>query len=165
MSNLIDQLRWYKEHENRGFLAQLRCYLITAKRSRAWPALHRLNVDITDENRSYIAAWYAVYPEEAEQGNLGTTCRLIKNNRKENTKDNDKLTPTERRFLQLLASSSDELFDRITRMVLMAKSQHVPINYEQLEKDVMHWNENTKIIWAKEFWIAGETIAQDRGGI
>ena len=40
-------------------------------------------------------------------------------------------------------------------MVLMAKSQGVPVNYEQLETDLKFWNDRTKTEWAAAFWIPG----------
>ena len=153
MSSLLEQLRWYRQHENRGFFANLRCYLVKSKRQKAWPALNRLNVTIGDDNLGYIAAWYATHPEESQEGNLGTVCRMIQIRRKEIQNKDEKLSPMERRFQQLLASEKgNELEDRITRVVLMAKSQGIPINYEQLEKDISYWNDRTKTEWAQAFW-------------
>ena len=40
-------------------------------------------------------------------------------------------------------------------MVLMAKSQGVPINYEKLETDLNFWNDRTKTEWAGSFWAPG----------
>ncbi|MFZ2782425.1 MAG: type I-E CRISPR-associated protein Cse2/CasB [Rectinemataceae bacterium] len=153
MSGLLEELRWYRQKDSRGFFANLRCYLVTSKRQKAWPALNRLNVAIGDDVSSFIAAWYATHPEEAKEGNLGTACRLIGLKRGESKSKDDKLTPMERRFQQLLASEKgDELTSRITRFILMAKSQNVPINYEQLRKDISYWNDRTKIEWAQAFW-------------
>lgn len=152
MSGLIDQLHWYKEKDNRGIFADLRCFLIPTKRQRAWPALNRLNVAIRDEVSGYIAAWYATHPEDTKQGSFGTVCRQIQINRKEKRDDDKTITPTERRFQQLLASEKCELPDRITRFVLMAKSQGVSINYEQLSKDIEYWNDRVKTDWAQSFW-------------
>ncbi|HNV36373.1 MAG TPA: type I-E CRISPR-associated protein Cse2/CasB [Rectinema sp.] len=159
MSSLIDQLRWYKEHNDRGFFANLRSYLIESKRQRAWPALYRLNVPIEDEAQSYIAAWYSMHPEETQEGNLGTTCRIIQNKTQGKQSTDNNLTPMERRFLQLLASGDErELRNRITRIILMAKSQQVPVNYEQLKIDSNNWNQKTKISWAQAFWAANATL-------
>ena len=153
MSSLLEQLRWYRQHESRGFFANLRCYLVKGKRQKAWPALNRLNVMIGDDNSGYLAAWYATHPEESKEGNLGTVCRLMRFKRGEVQSKDEKLSPMERRFQQLLASEKgDELRDRITRVILLAKSQSVPINYEQLEKDISYWNDRTKTEWAQAFW-------------
>jgi CRISPR system Cascade subunit CasB len=44
-------------------------------------------------------------------------------------------------------------------MVLMAKSQGVPVNYEQLETDLKFWNDRTKTAWAASFWTPGVDAA------
>jgi CRISPR system Cascade subunit CasB len=87
----------------------------------------------------------------------------IKRNRREEQSSDSKLTPTERRFLHLLAAErGDELYKRVTRMVLMAKSVDVPINYKQLEKDLNFWkgpNDHVRTAWAASFWTPGVDAA------
>ncbi|MDP2877589.1 MAG: type I-E CRISPR-associated protein Cse2/CasB [Holophaga sp.] len=150
MSELMERLRRVKE--NRGLMADLRCYLVAGKRHRAWPALSRLNIPIGDENKSMVAALFATHPEEGGQGNLGATCRLIEK-KKDGGSGDDKLSPTERRFQHLLAAEvGQELFDRVTRMILLAKSQGIPVNYGKLENDLHFWNDRTRREWASSFW-------------
>ncbi len=152
MSKLLEQLR--RRKEDRGMMADLRCALVESKKHRAWPALHRLGVDVTNRAAAVVAALYATHPEETRKGNFGATCRKIQSLRDGKSSGDDKLTPTERRFLHLLAAEKDELHQRVTRMVLMAKSQGVPVNYEQLETDLKSWfwNDRTKTEWAASFW-------------
>ena len=151
MSDLIERLRRVKE--NRGLMADLRCYLVPGKRHRAWPALSRLNVAIENEKNAVVAALYATHPEETAQGNLGTTCRLIEKKKDGGSSGDDKLSPTERRFQHVLAAEAgQELFDRVTRMILLAKAQGIPVNYGQLEKDLYFWNDRTRREWASAFW-------------
>jgi CRISPR system Cascade subunit CasB len=157
MSELIERLRRVKE--DRGLMADLRCFLVAGKRHRAWPALSRLNVAIDNERKAMVAALYATHPEETGQGNLGTTCRLIQKKRDGGASSDDKLSPTERRFQHLLASEpGSELFDRVTRMILMAKSKDIPINYGQLERDLQdpHWDK-VRQKWASSFWVPNAT--------
>ena len=143
MSRLLEQLR--RRKEDRGMMADLRCALVESKKHRAWPVLHRLGVAVTNRGAAVVAALYATHPEETREGNFGATCRAIQGRRGENRSDDSKLTPTERRFLHLLAAEKgDELHERVTRMVLMAKSQGVPVNYEQLETDLKFWNDRTQ---------------------
>ncbi len=150
MSRLLDQLR--RRKEDRAMMAGLRCSLVESKKHRAWPVLHRLGVDVTNRVVAIVAALYATHPEEG-QGNFGVTCREIQIRRGDKQSDDNKPTPTERRFLHLLAAEKgDELYQRVTRMVLVAKSQDVPVNYEQLETDLKFWNERTKTEWAGSFW-------------
>lgn len=161
MSALLEQLRRIKD--DRGTMADLRCVLVDGKKQRAWPALHRIHVRIEDDVKSLVAGLYATHPEEAGQGNLGTTCKQIEAKRDGGAKGEDKLTPTERRFQHLLAAEAgDELFSRVTRLVLMAKAQSVPVNYEQLVVDLGFWNERTRREWASSYWNAYAT--SEEGG-
>ena len=41
---------------------------------------------------------------------------------------------------------------RVLRLVLMAKSQGVSVNYEKLRLDLRYWNERTKTDWAAAYW-------------
>jgi CRISPR system Cascade subunit CasB len=53
----------------------------------------------------------------------------------------------------LSAEPGEELQQRILRMVLMAKSQGVPVNYEQLLHDVKRWQwGEVKTKWAASYW-------------
>lgn len=151
MSELLERLK--RVREKRGLMADLRCYLVATKRHRAWPALSRLNVAITDEKRALVAALYATHPEETNQGNLGSTCRFIDKKKDGGVSSDDKLSPTERRFQQLLAAETgQELSERVTRMILQAKAFGISVNYDQLEKDLRYWGDRTRREWASAFW-------------
>jgi CRISPR system Cascade subunit CasB len=149
MSRLLDQLRRHKE--DRGMMADLRCSLIEGKKHRAWPVLHRLGVDVTNRDAAIIAALYATHPEEG-RGNFGDTCRAVQSRRGDSRSD-DKLSPIERRFLHLLAAEKGvELYQRVMRIVLIAKGLGVPVDYGTLETDLKFWNDRTKAEWAARFW-------------
>ena len=153
MSRLIEKLRKYKERDDRGMMASLRCILIESKKHRAWPALNRLGVAITDDISGYIAGLFATHPEETFNGNFGDTCYEIEQMRGEKRTEDSKLTPTERRFQHLLSSErGSELNGRVFRMLRMAKSVGIPINYEILMNDLRYWNDRTKTEWASAFW-------------
>jgi CRISPR system Cascade subunit CasB len=159
MNGFLERLRKYKD--DRGMMADLRCVLVDSKRHRAWPALYRLGIPIDDEVRSFVAGLFATHPEETTEGNFGKTCKRIEQKRDQKATD-DKLTPTERRFQQLLAAEKHEVQDRVRRMVLMAKSHDVPVNYEQLATDLKFWNERTKRAWASSFWTSyGESRKEE----
>jgi len=154
MNWLLERLHKYKD--NRGMMANLRCVLVDNKKHRAWPVLHRLGVEINDEITAYVAGLFAVHPEPTPIGNFGATCKAIERSRSEQPSKDNKLTSTERRFQHLLsAEGRKECHERVTRMVLMAKSQGVPVNYEQLETDLKFWNDRTKTEWAVSFWTQG----------
>lgn len=151
MNKLLALLR--RHRDDRGMMASLRCILVESKKQRAWPVLNRLGVDLNNELAGLVAGLYATHPEETSSGNCGTTWKMIEKKRGERHSDDNKLTPTERRFQQLLAAEKgNELHERVIRMVLLAKSQGVPVNYDQLEKDLQFWNDRTKTEWASAFW-------------
>lgn len=155
MSRLLERLRKHKD--DRGIMASLRCILVENKKHRAWPALNRLGADVKEDVPAYIAGLFATHPEEISNGNFGATCKAIEQRRGDKRNDDNKLTPTERRFQQLLtAERGAELHGRVLRMILMAKSQGVPVNYAQLETDLKFWSDRTKTEWAAAFWTQGE---------
>ena len=163
MSYLLEQLR--RRKEDRAIMAGLRCALVDSQKHRAWPVLHRLGADVTDRRVAVVAGLFATHPKEGP-GNLGHTCRMIQRGRGDSEGD-EKLTPIERRFMHLLAADKgDELFQRVTRIVHLAKSLDVPVDYEQLETDLLYWNDRTKSEWASSFWTpnVGETSAVKEGG-
>ena len=107
-------------------MADLRSTLVESRTTRTWPVLHRLGVAVTNRVGGNVAAAVATHPEETREGNFGATCRAIQNDHRDRPSDEGKLTPTERQFLHLLAAErGDELYQRVTRMVLMAKSRGV----------------------------------------
>lgn len=153
MSWLLERLRNFKD--DRGMMANLRCIHVDSKKHRAWPALNRLGVAINDSVSAYVAGLFATHPEETSTGNFGTTCKAIEQRRGDTRGDDSKLTQTERRFQHLLTAETEaELYARVLRMVLMAKSQGVPVNYAKLETDMRSWNrgDRTKTEWATAFW-------------
>ena len=151
MSQLFEQLR--KRKDDRGMMANLRCVLVKNKRHRAWPSLHRLGVAIDELSAlPFIAGLYATHPEETGKCNFGKTCKVIQSKRDGSHGEDGKLTPTERRFQHLLVADRNELPGRVLRMVLMAKAQGVPVNYEQLATDIRYWDDGVKNKWASAFW-------------
>lgn len=154
MSWLLERLRKHKN--DRGMMANLRCVLVDNKKHRAWPVLNRLGVAINDDIAAYVAGLFAIHPEETSNGNFGSTCKAIEQSRGDKRSDDNKLTPTERRFQHLLtAEEGGELQSRVLRMVLMAKAQGVPIDYVKLKTDLKFWSDRTKTKWAVAFWTQG----------
>mgnify|MGYP001604039238 FL=1 len=160
MSWLLERLRKYKD--NRGMMANLRCVLVDNKKHRAWPALNRLGVRIDDDISAYVAGLFATHSEETSTGNFGATCKAIERERGETRSDDNKLTTTERRVQHLLAAEGrNELQNRVLRIVLMAKSQGVPVNYEKLVIDMNYWNDRSKVKWATAFWTQSESSSSE----
>lgn len=160
MNWLLERLQKYKD--DRGMMANLRCVLVDNKKHRAWPALNRLGVKIDDEPSAYVAGLFATHPDGTSGGNFGDTCRIIEQRRGDKRTDDNKLTPTERHFQHLLtAEKGSELYNRVLRMVLMAKSHGVPVNYAQLVTDLRFWSERTKTEWATAFWAPNSPLAPE----
>ncbi|MBP9013272.1 MAG: type I-E CRISPR-associated protein Cse2/CasB [Smithella sp.] len=159
MSMLLDRLHKYEN--NRGMMANLRCVLVDSKKHRAWPALYRLGIPIDNDVSAFIAGLFATHPEVSSTGNFGTTCKAIEIRRNETAGSDLKVTQTERRFQHLLAANNEEVFDRVKRLILMAKSQGIPVNYEQLETDLRFWGDRTKTDWAVSFWAPSAPTAME----
>lgn len=155
MSWLLERLRKHKD--NRGMMANLRCILVDNKKHRAWPTLNRLGIAIKDDDSAYVAGLFATHPEETSTGNFGATCKAIEQKRGDKRSDDSKLTSTERRFQHLLTAEKGELYGRVLRLVLMAKSQGVPVNYEKLIPDLKFWGDRTRTEWASAFWTQSAT--------
>lgn len=155
MSSFLERLRKCKD--DRGMMANLRCILVESKKHRAWPILNRLSVPIDDDVTAFVAGLFATYPDGDSDSskNFGATCKEIERARNETTTSTDsdkKLTPTERRFQHLLAADRDEIKVRVMRMVMLAKSQGVAVNYGTLLQDLKCWGDRTKTEWAAAFW-------------
>lgn len=151
MSNLLDYLEERKE--DRGFMANLRCALVDTKRMRAYPYLARFGgVGENPKARvvQTIAGLYALHPNTTNQGNVGDACRCLCG--PDEKPWDEKPGPIAKRLQHLLAAERDEICDRVVRVVLRAKSQEIPINYEQLENDLLYWGDKVKNRWAMSFW-------------
>lgn len=163
MSSLLERLR--KNKDDRGMMANLRCILVENKKHRAWPVLSRIGVAIDNDVAAFVSGLFATYPDGDSDSsrNFGVTCKAIERARNEassNTDKDKKLTPTERRFQHLLAADRDEIQDRVMRMVLLAKSQGVTVNYGKLLHDLKYWGDRTKTEWAAAFWTPGVEPAE-----
>lgn len=145
--------------EDRGFMANLRCVLVDSKQHRAWPYLANFGGIGEKHNNKVVqtvAGSYATHPEETHAGNFGATCRkLLSNDELQKLNQAEGIGPVSHRFQHLLAAENDEIFDRVVRLVLRAKAQDIPVNYEQLYRDLLDWEyraNQVRIRWAQSFW-------------
>jgi CRISPR system Cascade subunit CasB len=164
MSAWLEMLK--NKKEDKGLMAVLRCYLVDSKKHRAYSALHNLGIAIDSESESLAAALYAMHPiHDGSLKNFGTTALLIERTKDSKNSENNSLTPTERRFQHLLsAEPGKELHDRIIRFAMLAKANEIPINFEQLQKDLSHrnnWISRTRREWATEFWEIPQSQSQE----
>lgn len=155
MTALVQWLRTQKER--RGVLAQLRCGIVPGKQQRAWPLLARfdgIEGHKGDVVRT-IAALYAAHPDESDSGSMGSVCRRLCSN--DEKPDDEKPGPIGMRFQHLLAAETAEVCPRVVRLILRAKAQGIPVNYTQLQEDLLQWavpqkRRYVKERWAQQFW-------------
>ena len=155
MTALVQWLRTQKER--RGVLAQLRCGIVPGKQHRAWPLLARFDgiEGHGGEVVRTIAALYAAHPEESVSGSMGRVCRRLCSD--DERRDDEKPGPIGVRFQHLLAAETAEVCPRVVRLILRAKVEGIPINYEQLQDDLLQWESpqqrrRVQERWAKQFW-------------
>jgi len=102
-------------------MADLRCALTPARRTRASPLLARVG-GIDRPIYESVAGMFAYHPDSTDSGNIGTTCHQLAG---ENTSFDG-------RFRRLLSCDRDELGDRLRPVILAAKAKGIPVNYEAL---------------------------------
>lgn len=106
-----------------------------------------------------IASLFALHPEGAGRGNMGTTFRHLG--------DHESAV---RRFMALLDCHADELADHLRHAVLLARSRQVPVNYRLLLDHILGWpdpDRRVQLAWAKEYWSTArddDGTDQERGG-
>lgn len=145
--------------EDRGFMANLRCMLVESKQHRAWPYVANfggIGEKHCNKVVQTVAGLYATHPEETHDRNYGAMCRkLLSDDERQKLNQAEGIGPVSRRFQHLLAAEGDEIFDRVVRLVLRAKAQDIPVNYEQLYKDLLDWEYHAdwvRVRWAQSFW-------------
>ncbi|MFA5903812.1 MAG: type I-E CRISPR-associated protein Cse2/CasB [Desulfobacula sp.] len=161
MEDLMEFLR--KKKEDRGAMAVLRRGLISGQAQRTWPILAPFNgIGIKFHERAVqvIAGLYAMHPKETSKGNFGFSCRGLLNDDERSKISRGEEGPLSKRFHHLLAADGDEVFDRVIHFVQRIKHQQdIPVNYNQLSKDLLSWQnpyrkDRVRTEWAKSFWSA-----------
>lgn len=153
---LINYLLSLKQSDDRGALAVLRRGLSSppAQDIAMYPYIARF---VSEEARygrgekaAYlIASLFAYHQLNTSEGNFGDHMRSL-------IRDQDQKS-TERRFVRLLSVEFEDLADYLRQPASMLKSQEIPINWEQLYKDLLQWDRPDKRVqkrWANSFWRA-----------
>lgn len=163
----IRYLQNLAEGQNRGALASLRRGL--GQPPGAAAEMYRyvepfLGVDARYKEDAYylVAALFALHPESADFGDMGSHMAAA---RSEGGGD-----ALERRFTALLAAHPDDLPDYLRQAVSFLKSKDVPINWNQLLRDLQGWGREDRYVqkkWARSFWsraVKEERPPQKAGG-
>lgn len=139
--------------ENRGMMATLRRG--AGEKPGTCPAMFPIIAPLlpaacsqNEEARYYlIAGLFAYHPKNSDTGNMGSHLRQ--------TGDENKLKATERRFCALLAAQQEDLPNYLRQTVKLLKSADIGVNWDQLFKDVKHWEHPDRFAqrhWANAFW-------------
>lgn len=174
MSPLLDFLR--RHERDRGLMAALRCGLKESQEARAWPVLARF-CDLAsprekDRHRCRVlrtvAGLFATHPAAGGKGDMGALCLALcrederaglrswySGNEGERNEG-----PMAARLRSLLAAGPEEICARVTRVALYAKSRDLPVDYAQLEKDLLAWP-GSRRAWAQHFWGSAGAGAPD----
>jgi CRISPR system Cascade subunit CasB len=144
-----------KKKDDRGVMADLRCALVESKRFKAYPHLGYFGgIDSKDSIIiQTIAGLYASHPMMSTTGTIGDLCRKLCRN----DEDLEKGTMA-KRLQYILSANRDEICDRVVRIVLRAKAEGFPVNYNQLYDDLKYWNDRVKNKWAAAFWTPGTEV-------
>jgi CRISPR system Cascade subunit CasB len=154
----IARLQALADGEDRGALASLRRGLgqppatvapmyryvepfLAEKRSRTLEAAHYL-----------IASLFALHPQPGGAGNLGSHMAKTRSDKTRSEAGDDAL---ERRFTALLSAHVEDLPDYLRHAISFLKSKEVPVNWNQLFRDLQDWDKDDRRVqkrWAAAFW-------------
>ena len=160
----VDRLLNYLEqrNEDRGLMANMRAGLREATQTAAWPVLAAF-CDLTNIQTfkiyQTVAGLYALHPRVCADQNMGLLCRRLcdpdelrglQNGR--GPSEDIKEGPMSKRLRRLLDADRLEICDLVVRIVTLAKSRDIPVDYSTLAKDMLSWTSRTKREWAQSFW-------------
>lgn len=164
----ITYLQSLKEKEDRAALAALRRGL--GQPPGHAPEMHPYVVRFLPKNaypnswqeQSYylIASLYGLHPENGSGPNLGHHFAQT------TVGDPERDKAIERRFTALLTTHPDDLDFYLRQAISFLKSKEVKINWHQLFKDVLAWENpdwraNVQKRWARYFWEAPKKQKDD----
>lgn len=144
--------------EDRGAMAALRRGLGKAPGSVStmYPYVAPWSEKETSYERFYlIASLFAAGPEYLENDHsFGAALRFLVEPGKE-----IRGSGVEKRFQALLGLDRDELYQPLSRFIVMLKSKGVSLDYAALMKDLRWWdapsqrgNKSVQLRWAEDFW-------------
>ena len=99
-----------------------------------------------------VAALFALHPSSTEFGDMGKHMAA--------TRTDSGTDALERRFTALLAAHPDDLPDYLRQAVSFLKSKDIPVNWNQLLRDLQNWGHEDRYVqknWARSFWGGRQT--------
>lgn len=148
----IRYLQKLAEGRDRGALASLRRGLgqppgTVAEMYRYVEPYIGIDARYKDDTYYLIATLFAFHPKSTEEGDMGKHMAAA---RYEGNED-----ALERRFTALLAAHTDDLPEYLRQAVSFLKSKEIPVNWNQLLKDLQAWGHEGRYVqkkWARSFW-------------
>lgn len=160
-ARFLGHLRRLAKDEDRGALAALRRGLgqppgtVAEMHPHVVPYLD--DAAWRDRDRFYIVgALFGLHSAPHGLGNMGAVFRRVA--------DASNSESIEKRFLALLKSHREDLFDHLRHAVALAGGKDVPVNWQQLLRDLAWWDHEDRRVqrnWAREFWGAPASAAAE----
>jgi len=106
-----------------------------------------------------IAALFGFYPVSTRIGNMGSHFAQLRRQKNDGQ-------AVERRFIALLAAHPDDLNIHLRQAVGLLRSGEVPVNWSQLLRDTLSWNNpdwraDVHRRWATAFWGGPQTATSE----
>lgn len=111
------------------------------------------------------ASLFAYHPVDSKNiENFGASVYMLEKALEPKDKKKDerqsKESSTERRFVALLDADAEDLHYYLRQMIGLLKANDIPVNWEQLFKDIRNWSHDDRFVqrkWARSFWGSKET--------
>lgn len=150
-----------RNREDRGMMASLRRGMghkagevaETSRIIQCW--LHWDDPHVQEKEQAYylIAPLFGLYHDEiSEEGNIGKHMRDLCEPGEEPP------TSIERRFMSILACDGEEFGDQLRQIIMLLKSKHIEVHWQQLLFDVRRWQRHedsrnqVRREWSRSFW-------------
>jgi len=94
-----------------------------------------------------VASLFAAHPDAGGSGDIGAAFRRLA--------DKTNSESVERRFIALLNADAQDLAPHLRQAVSLLKANAVPVDWEQLLKDLLAWDHPDGYVrrnWARGFW-------------
>lgn len=93
-----------------------------------------------------IAALFATHRKHEKKQSLGRAFRVLKTKQsgKDKPDSTDKANSTDNRFLQIISADEKRLPDLLRPAVALLAAHDVPLDWEYLLMDILHWNARDK---------------------
>ena len=122
---------------SRAGLAELRQAIDDPLRGAKHVAPYLGSVTRADEYRFFeVASLFALHRKHQDGVSLGDALRRSKDKRGSDS--------IEGRFVALISTSPDHLYDRLRQAVTLLKADEIPLDWHRLLNDVLHWDRADK---------------------